>query len=122
MSAFGGRADMNRTYARKILSRRVASVSAGDFGGARGRRWVLPTQLSPPAVGCCQTRSLTRHSSLEGRDRGHNLFRGNDGTGVVRHVDVESGAHHLVRIVRRRVFDNRHLVAELGSITNGRLD
>src|SRR4029450_5313499 len=31
------------------------------------------------------------------RDRGHDLFRGNDGTGVVGDVEVESGAHHLVR-------------------------
>jgi hypothetical protein len=58
----------------------------------------------------------------ECRDRRHDLFRGNDGTGVVGNVDVESGAHHLVRVVRRRVFDHRDLVSELCRIANGCFD
>jgi len=38
---------------------------------------------------------------------------GHNGTGVVRDIDVESGVHLLIRVIRRGVFCRRDLVAEL---------
>src|SRR6476660_2752644 len=67
-------------------------------------------------------RSTARAEVLKSRDRSHDLLRANDGTGVVREIDVERGVHLLVRVIGRRVFDHRDLVAELGGKTNGRLD
>lgn len=48
------------------------------------------------------------------------FFRAGNCAGVVRHVDVERGMHHLIRVVRRRVFHHGDVVAELGSIAHGR--
>jgi len=61
-------------------------------------------------------------AGLQRGEGGYDLGRTEDGSGVVWEIDVESGMHHLVRVIRRRVFDHRHFVAELGSIANGRFD
>src|SRR5262249_61075019 len=61
-------------------------------------------------------------AALERRDRGADLLRGYNGIGVVRDIDVESGVHLLVRVIRRRIFYHRDLVAELGGKANGRFD
>src|SRR5262249_8355385 len=45
-----------------------------------------------------------------------------NGTGVVRHIDVESGVHHLVRVIGDRVSHHRDVVTELGSIPDRRFD
>ena len=55
-------------------------------------------------------------AGLQRGEGGYDLGRTEDGSGVVWEIDVESGMHHLVRVIRRRVFDHRHFVAELGSI------
>jgi hypothetical protein len=47
------------------------------------------------------------------RDRVNDFICGHNGTGAVRDIDVESGVHLLIRIIRRRVFDHRDFVAEL---------
>jgi len=59
--------------------------------------------------------SPTRSDQLDDFLRCHN------GAGVVRDVDVERGVHHLVRVVRRRIFHDCDVVAELGGIADGRL-
>src|SRR5262249_51593755 len=41
---------------------------------------------------------------------------------VVRHIDVESGVHLRIGVIRRRVFYHRDLVAELSGKSNGRFD
>ena len=41
-----------------------------------------------------------------------------DRAGVVRDIDVESGMHFLIRVIRSRVFYHRDLVAKLSGITN----
>jgi hypothetical protein len=41
--------------------------------------------------------SLTsRARRLESRDRGNDLLRPHNGTGIVRHIDVERGMHLLI--------------------------
>src|ERR1700736_5302354 len=59
---------------------------------------------------------------LERRDRVYDFLCGHNGTGVVRDIDVESGVHLLIRVIRRRVFYHRDLVAELSGKANGRFD
>src|SRR5216684_1962612 len=44
------------------------------------------------------------------------------GLDVVRDIDVESGVHLLIRVIRRRIFYHRDLVAELSGKANGRFD
>jgi hypothetical protein len=56
---------------------------------------------------------------LERGDRGNDFVSGHNGTGVVRHIDFERGVHHLVRVVRRRVFHHCGFVAKLGGKANG---
>ena len=63
-----------------------------------------------------------RTSHLGRGDRSNDLLRAYDGTGVVRQVDVERGMHHLVRVIRRRVFNHGDVIAELSGIANGRFD
>ena len=46
---------------------------------------------------------------------------GHDGTGVTRDIDVQSGAHLFVRVIRGRVFHHRDLIAKLDGMTNGGL-
>ena len=50
------------------------------------------------------------------------FIRGHNGTGVKRDIDVERGVHHLVRVICRRVFHHRDIVAELSGKANGRFD
>src|ERR1700736_530322 len=59
---------------------------------------------------------------LERRDRVYDFLCGHNGTGVVRDIDVESGVHLLIRVIRRRVFHHRDIVAELSGKANGRFD
>jgi AraC-like DNA-binding protein len=51
-------------------------------------------------------------------DRVHNLSCGHNGSGVVGDIDVESGVHLFVQVIRRRVFYHRDVVAWFSSITN----
>src|SRR5262245_13084272 len=64
----------------------------------------------------------TDSQGLERKDRVDHFLCGNEGTGVVREIDVESGVHLLIRVIRRRVFYHRDLVTELGGKANGRFD
>src|SRR3974377_176906 len=67
----------------------------------------------------------TAHSSslgLDRRDRADDFLCGDNGAGVVRDVDVERGMHLFIRVIRRRVFYHRDLVAELSGVANGRFD
>src|ERR1700760_1325841 len=70
----------------------------------------------------CSFLRRTGSRGRDGRDRIDEFMRGHDGTGVVRDIDVESGMHLLVRVIRRRVPYHRDLVAELSGIANGRFD
>src|SRR5262249_7975051 len=54
-------------------------------------------------------------------DGSQNLLRADDGT-VVGEIDVESGVHLLVGVVRGRVFHDRNLVAEFSRKANGCFD
>src|SRR5262249_30989297 len=58
----------------------------------------------------------------ERRNRDDDFLCSHNGTGVVRHVDVERGVHHLVRVIRRRVLDHGDLIAEFGGVANGRFN
>src|SRR5205823_11787773 len=66
--------------------------------------------------------SACKSSGLEGRDRVDDLSCGHNGTGVVWDIDVESGVHLFIRVIRGRVFYHRDLVAELSGKANGRFD
>ena len=55
-------------------------------------------------------------------DQVDNFVCADNGAGVVREIDVESGVHLFVRVVRRRVSHHRDLVAELRGIANRRFD
>jgi len=59
---------------------------------------------------------------LEKRERVNDFICGHNGTGVIRDIDVESGVHLFVRVIRGRVFYHRDLVAELSRKANGRFD
>ena len=56
------------------------------------------------------------------RDQSYDLFRANNGAGVVRDIDIESSVHVLIRVIRQCVLDHRDLVAELSGKANGRFD
>src|SRR5215475_5449639 len=45
-----------------------------------------------------------------------------DSTGVVRDIDIESGMHHLVGVVRRRIPDYGNVVAEFGGKAHSRFN
>ena len=63
-------------------------------------------------------REVTARITLERRDRVDDLSRRHIDTGVVWNIDVESGVHRFIRLIRGRVFYHRDLVAELTGITN----
>src|SRR5262249_5630925 len=65
---------------------------------------------------------IMRNPRLESRDRSHDLLCPNNGTGVVRDIDVEGRVHLFVRIIRGRVSYYSDLVAELRGVSNGRFD
>ena len=44
-------------------------------------------------------------------NRSHDLLRTNNGAGIIRHIDVESGLHLCIRVIRRRIPYHRHFVA-----------
>jgi hypothetical protein len=52
-------------------------------------------------------------------DRSRDLLGADDGAGIVRDIDIESGVHRLIRIIRCRVSHHRDLVAELRRKANG---
>src|SRR6516225_1126788 len=83
-----------------VLAKRVASKHRALSSGDR----------SPIAVAACTS------------DRGNDLLRAYDDTGVVRHVDVERGVHHLVRVIRRSVLHHGNVITELGGIAHSRFD
>src|SRR5262249_38296558 len=58
----------------------------------------------------------------QSRDRSHDLLGADNSAGVVRDVDVESGLHRLIRVIRCRVSHHRDLVAKLSGKANGRFD
>src|SRR6516225_6493238 len=60
--------------------------------------------------------------ALGSGDRGNDLLRANDGTGVVWDIDVEGDMHHLVRVIRRGILNDGDLVTELGGIAHSRFD
>src|SRR5262245_49074072 len=64
----------------------------------------------------------TGFEGLDRRERVDNFICRHNGIGVVREIDLESGAHLFIRVIRRRVFDHRDLVAKLGGKANGRFD
>src|SRR5499427_10795903 len=89
-----------RCLRSSVLAKRVASNHRALSSGDR----------SPIAVAACTS------------DRGNDLLRAYDGTGVVRHVDVERGMHHLVRVIRRRALHHGDVIAELSGKANGCFD
>src|SRR5215470_12310174 len=64
----------------------------------------------------------TDSKGLERRDRVDDFLCGHNATGVVRDIDVESGVHLRIRVIRRRVFYHRDVVAEFSGKANGRFD
>src|SRR5205807_1399417 len=60
--------------------------------------------------------------ALERRDRVDDLLCGHDRTGIVREINVESGVHLLIRVIRRCVFYHRDVIAELSGKANRRFD
>jgi hypothetical protein len=77
---------------------------------ASGGVWVSKGALIP-----------TYFLSLNRREGGDDFICGHNGTGIVRDIDVESGVHFLIRVIRGRVFYHRDLVAKLSGIANSRL-
>src|SRR5215510_5199494 len=57
-------------------------------------------------------------SGLDSRERGDDFIRDHNGTGVVWEIDIESGVHFFIRVIRGRVSYQRHLVAKLSGITH----
>src|SRR5262245_10008613 len=74
-----------------------------------------------PRVRWRRRASVTRAEVLEHGDRTHDFLRAHD-AGVVREIDIERGAHVLVRVVGRRVAHDGNLVAKLSGIADRRLD
>src|SRR5262249_19413194 len=64
----------------------------------------------------------TGFEGLDRRERVDNFICCHNGIGVVREIDLQSGVHLFIRVIRRRVFDHRDLVAKLGGKANGRFD
>src|ERR1700688_2176488 len=64
----------------------------------------------------------TDSQGLDRRNQVDDFICGHDGTGVVRDIDVDSGVHLLIRVIRRRVLYHRDLVAELSGKADGRFD
>ena len=60
--------------------------------------------------------------ALERRDRADDVLCGDNGARVIGKVDVESGVHHLIGIICRRIFHNGDIIAELGGVSNGCFD
>ncbi len=55
-------------------------------------------------------------------NRSHDLLRTNNGAGIIRHIDVESGLHLCIRVIRRRIPYHRHFVAKLSGEANNRFN
>ena len=51
-------------------------------------------------------------------DRFNDLARGHNGARVVWQIDIQSGAHVLIRVARRRIFHHRDLITELGGMAH----
>src|SRR5262245_14563635 len=96
---------------------------------ARRTRRPMLCCLAAPAFGLYLSAHGTPAPALlrdrrgsERRDRVDDLGCGHNGTRVVRDIDLESGVHLVIRVIRCRIFYHRDLVAKLGCITNGRLN
>src|SRR5262249_2754997 len=74
--------------------------------------WAITAASSRSGIArrLCQTRW---------RNQSYNFRRADDGSGVVREIDIERGAHHFVGVVRGRILDDCDVVAKLRSIANG---
>ena len=49
--------------------------------------------------------SSCSHTALGNGERGNDLLRAHNGTGVVWDIDVEGDMHHLVRVIRHRILN-----------------
>ena len=54
-------------------------------------------------------------------DRGDDLIRGPNGTGVVWDVDIEGGVHLFIRVISGRVLYHCDVVAKLSGVANSGL-
>jgi hypothetical protein len=61
-------------------------------------------------------------SGLGSGDRVDDLNRSDNGSGVVRKIDVESGVPLFIRVTRSRIFNYCDLVAQFSGVAYGRLD
>src|SRR5262249_13511823 len=73
-------------------------------------------------VRLCQKQTLVSPKWSERRNRVDDFLCGHNGTGVVRDINVESGVHLLIRVIRRCIFYHRDFVAKLSGKANGRRD
>src|SRR5262249_33778718 len=85
--------------------------------------WLTPALMFVSQMYLIPTPLLrTGFKGLERRERVYNFICCHNGIGVVREIDLESGVHLFIRVIRRRVFDQRDLVTKLGGKANGRFD
>jgi len=63
----------------------------------------------------------TEFQLFTARDHRDDLVCGHDGACIVWKIDLESGVHLFVRVIRRGILHHRDLVPELGRKANGRL-
>src|SRR5215471_18062640 len=88
------------------------------------RRYNCNEQDSDPSHRVTPSEITEQHGTayrflrLERRDRVDDFICGQNGTGVVRDIDVEGSVHLFIRVARGRVFYHRDLVAKLSPITN----
>src|SRR5499426_76287 len=77
-------------------------------------------------LGCRACTRVGAHNGrakvCKSRNRSDDLLRAHNGAGVVGHVDVESGVHRLVGVIRRRVSHHRDVVAEFSRKADSRFD
>src|SRR6266481_6248219 len=75
-------------------------------------------QLAARGGACVSKGALIATQHLERRHQVDDFIRRHNGAGVVRAIDVESGVHLFIRVIRGRIFYQRDLVAKLSGITN----
>src|SRR5262245_66138509 len=110
-------------HPRRLLARARPNGATGRRRTSESRRWRArnwPEKWTrfaysswSPVLTCL---------SWRGSDHVDDFLCGQNGTCVVRQIDVESGVHLRVRVIRRRVLHHRDVVAELGGETDGRFD
>src|SRR5262249_47458861 len=121
-----------RARLRRALPTRTASPRRSRANGSKcacASAWSGSTTTTPPrlrfdrADGEGDPNVVCKRSRLRAKRSSRNdVLRGHNGAGVVRHIDVESGVHLRIGVIRRRVFYHRDLVAELSGKSNGRFD